>query len=238
MGRDDAQGPEGERKRANRSHAETAVRWCASIPYGDHVGGCFPIVQALHVDAIGDSGQTYGGRAFRDCMTAAHNRRVPVMLVRRGMHYATDDGVTLDALGPEEPLLTDGTNDVNENSVVLRLTYRCAACARPFRMLFMGDAGAQSEARMLAAGANLEADALKVGHHGSAYSSTPAFIAAIHPRYALISVGRHNLFGHPAQTTLATLQQLGATIYRTDRCGAIAVDARPAITIAPTLSCR
>jgi competence protein ComEC len=114
------------------------------------------------------------------------------------MHYVTDDGVTLDALGPEEPLLADGSNDVNENSVVLRLTYRCTACARPFRMLFMGDAGAESEARMLATVADLEADVLKVGHHGSAYSSTATFIAAVRPRYALISVGRHNLFGHPA----------------------------------------
>jgi competence protein ComEC len=195
-------------------------------------------VQALRVDAVGDSGQTYGGRAFRDCMTAAHMRHVPVILVRRGMHYVTNDGVALDALGPEEPLLADGTNDVNENSVVLRLTYRCGACARPFRMLFMADAGAQSEARMLAAGASLEADVLKVGHHGSAYSSTPPFVAAIHNRYALISVGRRNLFGHPAQTTLTTLQQFGATVYRTDRCGAISVEAGAAITITPILSCR
>ena len=171
-------------------------------------------------------------------MSAAHLRHVPVILVRRGMHYVTDDGITLDALGPEEPLLADGANDVNENSVVLRLTYRCTTFARPFRMLFMGDAGAQSEARILATGADLEADVLKVGHHGSAYSSTRAFITAIRPRYALISVGRHNLFGHPAQTTLTTLQQLGATVYRTDRCGAISVEAGPTITVTPVLSCR
>jgi beta-lactamase superfamily II metal-dependent hydrolase len=90
------------------------------------------------------------GARFGDCMTAAHMRHMPVILVRRGMHYVTNDGVALGALGPEEPLLADGTNDVKENSVVMRLTYRCSACARPFRMLFMGDAGAQSEARMLA----------------------------------------------------------------------------------------
>jgi beta-lactamase superfamily II metal-dependent hydrolase len=180
-------------------------------------------VQALRVDAVGDSGQTYGRRAFRDCMTAARHHHVPVILVRRGMHHVTDDGITLDAVTPQEPLFAEGANDVNENSVVMRLTYRCTACARPFRMLFMGDAGAQPEARMLATSADLEADVLKVGHHGSAYSSTPAFIAAIQPRYALISVGRHNLFGHPAQTTLTTLHQLGASVYRTDRCGAISV---------------
>src|SRR5260370_14566311 len=141
----------------------------------------------------------------------------------------------LAAVRAPEPRLADGKNDVNENSVVLRLRYRCAACALPFRMLFMGDAGEQSEARMLATGADLEADVLKVGHHGSAYSSTRAFIAAIHPRYTLISVGRHNLFGHPAQTTLTTLQQLGATVYRTDHCGAISVEAEPAITITSML---
>ena len=91
---------------------------------------------------------------------------------------------------------------------------------------------------MLATGADLEADVLKVGHHGSAYSSTPAFIAAIQPRYALISVGHHNLFGHSAQISLTTLQHSGATVYRTDRCGAISVEAGLAITITPMLSCR
>ncbi len=62
------------------------------------------------------------------------------------MHYQTGDGVTFDALAPEEPLLAEGRNDVNENSVVLMMTYRCAACTTPFRMLFTGDAGAQTEA--------------------------------------------------------------------------------------------
>jgi competence protein ComEC len=102
-------------------------------------------------------------------------------------------------------------------------------------MLFAGDAGAQSEARMLAAGTELAADILKVGHHGSAYSSTPAFIAAVHPRFVLISVGRHNLFGHPAPTTLFTLRSAGATAYRTDLCGSIIVKADMNVRIATTL---
>jgi beta-lactamase superfamily II metal-dependent hydrolase len=197
-------------------------------------------VQALRVDAVGDSGQTYGGRAFRDCINAARLHRVRLLRARRGMRYATDDGVAFDVLAPEEPLLADGPNDVNENSVVLKMTYRCSSCSHAFRMLFTGDAGTQSQGRMLANRDDLTADVpdvLKVGHHGSAYSSTPAFIAAIQPRYALISVGRHNLFGHPAQTTLTTLQQLGAAVYRTDRCGAISVEAGPAIAITQMLSC-
>jgi two-component system OmpR family response regulator len=81
-------------------------------------------------------------------------------------------------------------------------------------------------------------DVLKVGHHGSAYSSTPGFIAAVRPRYALISAGRRNPLGHPLLITLATLQRLGTTVYRTDRCGAISVEAGPAIAITPMLRCR
>lgn len=206
-------------------------------PHGDHVGGCFPIVRALQVDAIGDSGQAYGGRAFRDCLGAARARRVPVILVRKGMRYRTEDGVTFDALAPQLPLLAEGRNDVNENSVVLMMTYRCARCARPLRMLFTGDAGTATEARMLASGANLQADLLKVGHHGSAYSSSPAFIAAVRPRVALISVGRHNLFGHPAATTLATLRDAGTIVYRTDLCGAIVVEAETSVRASTTLRC-
>jgi competence protein ComEC len=64
-----------------------------------------------------------------------------------------------------------------------------------------------------------------VGHHGSAYSSSPRFVAAVHPKFALVSVGRHNLIGHPAATTLATLRSAGAQTYRTDICGATIVEA-------------
>ncbi len=206
-------------------------------PHGDHVGGCRPIVQALRVDAIGDSGQRYGGRAFQDCLAAARRAHVPVVLARAGMRYATDDGVALEVLAPAEPLLAEGRDDVNENSVVLRLSYRCPGCARPFRVLFTGDAGDGSEARMLASGADLSADVLKVGHHGSAYSSSPAFVAAVRPRYALISVGRHNTFGHPAPSTLQTLAAAGARVYRTDRCGAITVRAGPSAATATMLAC-
>jgi competence protein ComEC len=193
-------------------------------------------VQQLRVDAFGDAGEPYPGRAYRDCLAAVQGRRIPIVLVRQGMRYATDDGVMLDALSPQ-PLLTDGPNDVNENSVVLTLTYRCPRCARPFRMLFTGDAGTQSEARILATGVDLAADVLKVGHHGSAYSSSPPFLAAVRPRDALISVGRHNLFGHPAPSTLRALRDAGASIYRTDRCGAIVISVGSERTIRTMQTC-
>ena len=108
---------------------------------------------------------------------------------------------------------------------------------REFRALFTGDAGEAREAQLLAVKADLHADVLKVGHHGSKYASTPAFVAAVSPALASISVGRHNTFGHPGASTLATLARFGATIYRTDRCGALTLDIDRMEEV-PMLPCR
>jgi competence protein ComEC len=204
-------------------------------PHGDHVGGCAPIVRALRVDAIADSGQRYSGRAYVDCLAAARERGVPVRVVRAGMRWQTDDGVVLDALAPSEPFLADTGDDVNENSIVMRLSYVLPG-GRTYRALLTGDAGEGSEARLLAHGADLRADLLKVGHHGSRWATTADFLAAVHPRVALISVGRHNSFGHPSPETLARLADTGIAVYRTDRCGAIRVIVDTSV-LEPTL-CR
>ena len=108
-------------------------------------------------------------------------------------------------------------NTINDNSIAFILQYK------QFRMLFTGDAGVAAEQRFLNEGIDLHADVLKVGHHGSAYSSSPTFIAAVHAKYAIISVGRHNMFGHPAPSTVETLQRFDARIYRTDENGAVAI---------------
>jgi competence protein ComEC len=173
-----------------------------------------------------DSGQQYDGRAFRDCMHEAATHGVSIVRPQRGYRW-TDDGVTLDILAPSLPVLADTGDDINENSIVVMLRYN------DFRELFMGDAGESSEARLLANGVDLHADVLKVGHHGSQYASTPPFIAAVQPHVAIISVGRHNTFGHPGPSTLENLTAAGATIYRTDRCGALSLsaDSRPLVVI-------
>ena len=203
-------------------------------PHGDHVGGCRPIIDAMPVRMIIDSGQRYSGRAFTDCMQDAHAHDIPVVRAQRGMHWNTDDGVTLDILAPSLPTLVDTGDDINENSIVTRLTY--VGGSQTFRELFMGDAGEASEARLLASGVDLRADVLKVGHHGSRYASAPAFIAAVRPGVAIISVGRHNTFGHPSPATLETLSTAGATIYRTDRCGALTISHLRAPYVIPSLS--
>jgi competence protein ComEC len=119
-------------------------------------------------------------------------------------------------LAPELPLITGTSSDINNNSVVLRLTFGHIA------MLLTGDAQSEAEARLLShGGADLHADILKVGHHGSAYSSTPEFLAAVHPKIAIISCGLHNVFGHPSPQTLAALTADGIRTYRTDLDGGV-----------------
>jgi len=170
----------------------------------------------MTVGWIADSGQRYGGHAYNDGLAEARAHRVPVIVPACRQRWV-DDEVTFTFLSPCGPPFTDGANDVNENSLVVLVHYGT------LRALFMGDAGFQSEERLLAGGVDLHADVLKVGHHGSAYSSSVAFIEAVQPRIAIVSVGRHNLFGHPAPGTLETLRHAGASIFRTDQCGAVTI---------------
>ena len=195
-------------------HALDAI--VLSHPHGDHAGGVAPVLRRLRVGEFADGGQTYGGHAYRDALATARSEGVPIVYPRAGTAWQTDDGVTLRFIGPSLPFI-GGTNAINGNSVAFVLQYG------RFRMLLTGDAGSESEGRFLAQGVNLHADVLKVGHHGSAYGTSPRFVAAVSPRYAIISVGRHNLFGHPAPATLATLQAFGVEVHRTDEDGAVTV---------------
>ena len=87
--------------------------------------------------------------------------------------------------------------------------------------LFTGDAMENAERDMLANGLDLSADVLKVGHHGSAGSSTSRFLQAVSPDYAVISVGAGNSYGQPTEEALARLGATGATVLRTDELGSV-----------------
>jgi competence protein ComEC len=188
-----------------------------SHPHGDHAGGLAPVLRTLGANAFADSGQSYPGHAYHDALDIARAERLPMLEPRGGAVWRTDDGVTFRFYGPTLPYITRSRSDINANSLVFRLEYGRT------RMLFTGDAGAETEQRLLASGDDLRAGVLKVGHHGSAYGTTPAFVRAVGPSVAIVSVGRHNLFGHPAPSTIATLRRFGAKVYRTDEDGAVFV---------------
>jgi competence protein ComEC len=187
-------------------------------PHGDHAGGLPAILQRESVGTLYDSAQLYGGPAYQRALAVVRERHVHYRVARRGDSFDLGPATHVKILAPELPLLTGTASDINNNSVVLRVEFGHVA------ILMTGDAQSEAEARLLSHGStDLRADILKVGHHGSAYSSTPAFLAAVHPSIAIISCGLHNVFGHPSPRTLAALQVDGATIYRTDLNGGITV---------------
>jgi competence protein ComEC len=114
-------------------------------------------------------------------------------------------------LGPPPEGLNGSEDDLNNNSVVLRLVYGGVS------FLLTGDLAAEGEAALLASPADLHATVLKVGHHGSDGSTTPAFFDAVAPSIAVISVGADNVFGHPSPTT--RLRLAGIPLLRTDANG-------------------
>jgi competence protein ComEC len=123
---------------------------------------------------------------------------------------------TLEVLWPKmkrRPFLTGTRSDVNANSLVARVRMG------EMRFLFTGDAEEPTEAALLSEGSPLNADVLKVAHHGSRHSSTPAFVAAVRPSIAIVSSGRENPFRHPSPPTLERLRRAGASIFRTDQDG-------------------
>ena len=107
--------------------------------------------------------------------------------------------------------------DVNDDSLVMRLTYGDTS------FLFTGDMTAKAEKELIADGADVKCDVLKVGHHGSSGSSCYQFLYEAEPKLAVISCGRDNDYGHPHEETLSRLRDAGVTVYRTDELGSIVI---------------
>lgn len=202
-------------------------------PHGDHVGGLPAVLRAIPVGVILDGTVLpYPSPAYALFRGEAARRRIPVHAAQRGMTLDFGDGVTAEVLNPPADGMPYGTNPddetVNNYSAVLLLTYGRT------RFLLTGDAETAAEDSMLAAYPDLRCDVLKAGHHGARNATGDDWLARLRPRYAAISCGQHNLFGHPSPATLERLAAHHVQTFRTDRNGAItfvsdgrAVTARP-----------
>ena len=189
-------------------------------PHGDHVGGLLSVLREEPVGAVLDGTVLpYPTPAYTAFLAGVKSRHLSYRHVCRGMRLDLGDSVTADVLNPPVSGTPYGVNPdnstVNNYSVVLRLTYGRT------HILLTGDAEADAEQNMRDSGVDLTADVLKAGHHGAANASGAAFLARVHPRYAAISCGRHNHFGHPAPATLARLAAASIQTFRTDKNGAI-----------------
>lgn len=185
-------------------------------PHADHIGGAASVVRALRPAELRDAAFVAASEDYRGLLQTADAQGTRWQRVRPG-EVIDIDGLLVEFLAPDSAW-TASLRDPNEASTVVRARYGAV------RFLLTGDAEAGEESWLLQhAGDGLAADVLKTGHHGSSTSSTPAFLDAVAPRVALVSVGTANTYGHPSPDVMQRLVDRGVTVLRSDQLGSVII---------------
>jgi beta-lactamase superfamily II metal-dependent hydrolase len=183
--------------------------------HADRLAGLLGLFDHPGVGMLLDSRFPHPSPYYDRLFHALTEHAVPVRDAAAGRLIDLGAGVRLTLLGPPADPLLHTRSDVNANSIVVRLDYG------ELSVLFCADAEPETERWLLSARTRLSARVVKVPHHGGGYSSTEAFVAAVHPEAAIVSVGAHNDYHHPSEAALARWRAVGATVHRTDLEGEI-----------------
>ena len=179
----------------------------------DHIGGMKTVINGMDIDAFlmatMPEGYTPTTKTYTGMLEALAGKGVKITEAKPGARYPLGDAV-LDILGPAAEF-----EENNNQSVVCKVTFGAK------KFLFMGDAEKQAEAELLSKGLDLSADVIKVGHHGSDTSTTDKLLDAVKPRYAFVTCGAGNSYGHPDKSTLNKLKARNITAYRSDLNGTV-----------------
>jgi competence protein ComEC len=209
----------------------TRLDWLAfTHPDLDHIGGTASVARDLRPREIWEGVPVE--RNAQRALLRAEAARDDVAWRRLQAGDSLDvAGVRVDVWSPPRPDW-ERPKSRNEDSIVLSIRYG------DVQMILTGDAGEEFESHL-----DRELDLapvriLKVGHHGSKSSSTPAFVNWLSPQIALVSVGAGNLFGHPAPEVMARYSAIGTQIFRTDLDGAISVTTNGTDTWVETITGR
>ena len=192
---------------------ETIDYVVASHPHDDHIGGMATVLNSFNIGKMYMPKQAHTISAFTNMLDVIENKGIDLYTAKAGTNILSSGDINIDVLAP----FSESNSNLNNVSAVVRITYGKTV------MLFTGDAEHVIENQLLNSG--IDADVLKVGHHGAGSASSSSFIKAVSPDIAVISVGEGNSYGHPHADTLAILNEVGANIYRTDEQGTIVVTA-------------
>lgn len=190
--------------------AESLKYIIATHPHSDHVGGLATVIDSIDAENFITVETDQSTGTWLDVLDAVDQHDLNYIDAEPGATYSFGES-SFTILGP----LSDSYSGYNNYSVVTKV--ECG----DMRFMLTGDAETQSEREMVNSGADLSADVLKCGHHGSSTSSSAVFLKAVRPTYAIISCGANNEYGHPHQETLKKLSFLGCPVMRTDQLGTI-----------------
>ena len=187
----------------------------ATHAHADHIGGLSQVIENFRIGEAILGRRPADNLELNDLQQTIQRHRIPLAEVAEGEKFEIE-GVSIEALWPPRPVgpVTSGNND----SVVLRLVYGSVA------VMLAGDIERAGEETLVKSGEDLRADVLKVPHHGSKTSSTAAFIDAVGPRCAVISVGERSRFGHPNAEVVSRYVARGIQLFQTGRDGTITVE--------------
>jgi len=179
-------------------------------PHSDHIGGLVPVVRQLEIDQIIMPRADHTSAVYQELLTSIQEKGLKITSPASGEAIQIGPLEIL-ALGP----VRDNYGDLNNMSVILKISFG------DISFLFTGDGEKDAEADILGTGLNVNAQVLKVGHHGSVSSTSYDFLEAVNPDIAVISCKLDNEYGHPHQEVLDRLKAAGITVYRTDLMGDI-----------------
>lgn len=179
-------------------------------PHEDHIGGLDTVIENFSIGKVYMPGVNHSTKTFEDVLEAVQAKGLKITTAKAGVQLINNADLTAVLLAPQSSTY----DSLNNYSAVIKITYGQVS------FLFAGDAEEQSEFEMLASSnINCQADVLKVGHHGSNSSTSAEFLKAVEPKFAVISVGNGNNYGHPHKEILERLN--GVELYRTDINGNI-----------------
>ena len=186
-------------------------------PQADHITGLVEVLRRYRVGQVLESGVSYNSTIYQEWCNLVEDKGIECNTACTGQNIDLGNGVKMEVLNPPESLWKDTSDDVNNNGVVLRLSWG------QISFLFTADITEEVEFALIGQRASLTSTVLKVAHHGSDTSTSEHFLAVIDPEVAVICVGADNPFGHPRPEVI---DRLTATVgednvYRTDRDGSI-----------------
>ena len=180
----------------------------ATHPHSDHIGGMRAVIKAFDIGQIYMPKAVTTTKTYENLLLTIKDKNLKIKAAKAGNTIIDTDDLKLVVLAPNQ----DSYESLNNYSIVLKLTYKEKS------FLFMGDAETLSEKEITG---DIQADVLKVGHHGSRTSTSQAFLNKVNPSYAVISVGLNNDYKHPHQEVIDRLEKKNIKIYRTDQNGDI-----------------